>query len=62
MFVVRLHRDERGSISIVTVFFALFLVMLLGMVMNVSREVAVVGVMGWRAVPDNDTHQWRGVG
>ncbi len=39
MFVVRLHRDERGSISIVTVFFALFLVMLLGMVMNVSREV-----------------------
>jgi hypothetical protein len=36
---VRLHRDERGSMSIVSVFAVLFLVMLLGMVMNVGRHV-----------------------
>ena len=35
----RLHRDERGSISIVSVFAVLFLAMLLGMVMNVGRHV-----------------------
>jgi hypothetical protein len=34
-----LHRDERGSMSIVSVFAVLFLVMLLGMVMNVGRHV-----------------------
>ena len=32
-------RDERGSISIVSVFAVLFLAMLLGMVMNVGRHV-----------------------
>lgn len=36
---VRLHRDERGSISIATVFAVLFLTMLLGMVINVGRQV-----------------------
>ena len=35
----RLHRDERGTISIVSVFAVLFLAMLLGMVMNVGRHV-----------------------
>ena len=35
----RLHRDERGSISIVSVFTVMFLAMLLGMVMNVGRHV-----------------------
>ncbi|MCX7428053.1 MAG: pilus assembly protein TadG-related protein [Planctomycetia bacterium] len=37
--VRRLHRDERGTISIVSVFAVMFLAMLLGMVMNVGREV-----------------------
>jgi hypothetical protein len=36
---MRLHRDERGSMSIVSVFAVLFLLMLLGMVMNVGRHV-----------------------
>jgi hypothetical protein len=35
----RLHRDQRGTISIVTVFTAMLLLMLLGMVMNVGRQV-----------------------
>ncbi|MEI8372464.1 MAG: pilus assembly protein TadG-related protein [Planctomycetota bacterium] len=35
----RLHGDERGSISIVSVFTVMFLAMLLGMVMNVGRHV-----------------------
>ena len=35
----RLHRDQRGTISIVSVFTALVLAMLLGMVMNVGRQV-----------------------
>ena len=35
----RLHRDQRGTISIVSVFTALLLIMLLGMVMNVGRQV-----------------------
>src|SRR5208283_4508844 len=35
----RLHGDERGSISIVSVFAVMFLAMLLGMVMNVGRHV-----------------------
>ena len=34
-----LHGDERGSISIVSVFAVMFLAMLLGMVMNVGRHV-----------------------
>jgi hypothetical protein len=34
-----LHRDERGTISFLTVFAVLILVMLLGMVMNVGRQV-----------------------
>ena len=34
-----LHHDERGSISVVSVFAVLFLAMLLGMVMNVGRQV-----------------------
>ncbi len=34
-----LHRDERGTISIVSVFAVMFLAMLLGMVMNVGRHV-----------------------
>jgi len=37
--LARLHRDEHGTISIVTVFAVLLLVMLLGMVMNVGRTV-----------------------
>src|SRR5208282_4561553 len=37
--IVRLHRDERGSMSIVSVFAVMFLIMLLGMVMNVGRHV-----------------------
>ena len=36
--VTRLHGDERGSISIVSVFTVLFLTMLLGMMMNVGRH------------------------
>src|SRR5579862_3829234 len=39
MFINRLHRDERGSMSIVSVFAVLFLAMLLGMVMNAGRDV-----------------------
>ncbi|MGO9112189.1 MAG: Tad domain-containing protein [Thermoguttaceae bacterium] len=39
MFISRIHRDERGSISIVSVFAVMFLAMLLGMVMNVGRHV-----------------------
>ncbi len=35
----RMHRDQRGTISIVSVFTALLLIMLLGMVMNVGRQV-----------------------
>lgn len=35
----RLHADEEGTISIVTVFAVLLLTMLLGMVMNAGREV-----------------------
>jgi hypothetical protein len=34
----RLHRDERGSISVMAVFTLMFLAMLLGMVMNVGRQ------------------------
>ena len=34
-----MHRDQRGTISIVSVFTALLLIMLLGMVMNVGRQV-----------------------
>ena len=34
-----LHRDERGVISILTVFAMLMLTALLGMVMNVGRQV-----------------------
>lgn len=37
--VAGLHRDEQGSISILTVFTVLFLAMLLGMVMNAGRHV-----------------------
>ena len=37
--LLRLHRDEHGSISIVSVFAVLLLTMLLGMVMNVGRQV-----------------------
>src|SRR5208283_4203515 len=39
MFIRKLHRDERGSISIVSVFAVMFLAMLLGMIMNVGRHV-----------------------
>ena len=35
----RLHRDQRGSISIMSVFALMLLTMLLGMVMNVGRQV-----------------------
>src|SRR5262245_39360262 len=35
----RLHRDERGSISLATVFALLLLTILLGMVINVGRQV-----------------------
>jgi hypothetical protein len=38
-FLQKLHRDERGSISILTVFTVLILTILLGMVMNVGRHV-----------------------
>ncbi len=34
----RLHRDQRGTISVLTVFAALILTMLLGMVMNMGRH------------------------
>jgi len=37
--IARLHRDQRGAISIVTVFAVLLLTMLLGMIMNVGRQV-----------------------
>lgn len=39
MRIKELHRDERGSISIISVFAALLLTMLLGMVLNVGRQV-----------------------
>ena len=38
-FVLRVHRDQRGSISIASVFALLLLVFLLGMVMNSGRQV-----------------------
>ena len=34
----RIHRDESGSISVVTVFAFIFLTMVLGMLMNVGRH------------------------
>ena len=37
--IKNLHRDERGTISIVSVFTALLLAMLLGMVMNAGRQI-----------------------
>jgi hypothetical protein len=37
--LTQLHRDQSGSISIMSVFAALLLTMLLGMVMNVGRQV-----------------------
>ena len=37
--LTNLHRDQRGTISIVSVFAMLLLTMLLGMVMNVGRQV-----------------------
>jgi len=36
---VALHRDERGVMSFISVFAVLFLVMLLGMIINVSKQV-----------------------
>ena len=39
LMAARLHRDERGTISIVAVFTAIMLTILLGMVMNAGREV-----------------------
>jgi len=38
-FIRRLHRDERGALSIVSVFAVMLLTMLLGMVMNAGRAV-----------------------
>jgi len=38
-WLAKFHRDQRGSMSIVSVFALLFLAMLLGMVMNVGRHV-----------------------
>lgn len=38
-FFARLHRDQQGSISVLSVFAVLLLTMLLGMVMNVGRHV-----------------------
>lgn len=38
-FVVALHRDQGGALSIISVFTVLLLVMVLGMVMNVGRQV-----------------------
>src|SRR5262245_43908879 len=35
----RIHADERGTLSIISIFTILVLAMLLGMVMNVSRQV-----------------------
>ena len=35
---VRLHRDQRGSISIASVFAFIFLAMLLGLVMNIGNR------------------------
>lgn len=37
-FLNRLHRDQRGSISIVSVFAVIFFAMVLGMVMNMGRR------------------------
>jgi hypothetical protein len=37
--LLSLHRDQRGALSILSVFAALLLTMLLGMVMNVGRQV-----------------------
>lgn len=37
-FVRRLHRDERGSISIVTVFSVMLLATVLGMIINIGRQ------------------------
>ncbi len=37
--MLRLHHDERGSVSLVTVFSLMLLTMLLGMVINTSRQV-----------------------
>ena len=37
LWLRRLHHDERGTMSIVSVFTVLFLAMLLGMVMNMFR-------------------------
>ncbi len=39
LFPTRVHSDERGSISLASVFALLLLVFLLGMVMNASRQV-----------------------
>ncbi|MDZ7617908.1 MAG: Tad domain-containing protein, partial [Patescibacteria group bacterium] len=36
--LLQLHRDQRGTISVLTVFAAIILTMLLGMVMNVGRH------------------------
>jgi hypothetical protein len=38
-FVWRLQRDERGALSIVSVFTLVLLVFLLGMVVNAARQV-----------------------
>jgi hypothetical protein len=38
-FLTALHRDERGSISVATVFALLILTMLLGMVINAGRQI-----------------------
>jgi hypothetical protein len=38
-YIARFHHDERGTISIVSVFTAMLLTMLLGMVFNVGRQV-----------------------
>jgi len=37
-FFARLHRDQDGSISIISVFAVIFLAMVLGMVMNIGRH------------------------
>jgi len=39
MLPAHLHRDQRGTISIISVFAVMLLTMLLGMVMNVGRQV-----------------------
>jgi hypothetical protein len=38
-FPRRLHRDERGTISIISVFAVMLLTMLLGMIINVGRQI-----------------------